>query len=305
MTPKSAARSRGCGRPAGSWPRSSRCVEAIRARRHHARARPARRAPHPVAPGAIPRSSGYLGRRYDARDPHATRRRRASRIDDEVVHGIPGNRRSRGGQIVSIDVGRDRRRLARRRRPHLHRGARCRHADPSRWSRPPGSALMAGIAAAQPGRRPGRHLGGGRGRRARGRLRHRPPVRGPRHRHRDARGAPGHQLPHRQPRAASSSPGSASPSSRCSRSAATRSRVRSRTAGPWRRATASLAAHLEHTIAVTDGRPEILTCVVPLRTLPQSGGRLTTPGHACRRRALLISLLVRVGSARPRAGTHR
>ena len=34
-------------------------------------------------------------------------------INDEVVHGIPGPRRIRAGDIVSIDAGRDRRRLAR------------------------------------------------------------------------------------------------------------------------------------------------------------------------------------------------
>ena len=48
-------------------------------------------------------------------------------------------------------------------------------------------------------------------------------VRGPWHRHRDARGAAGHQLPHRQPGPAHRGRACAWPSSRCSRWAATRS----------------------------------------------------------------------------------
>ena len=108
------------------------------------------------------------------------------------------------------------------------------------------------------GQRAGRHLGRHRGRGPGARLRRRALVRGPRHRHRDARGAAGHQLPHRQPRAPASSPACAWPSSPCSRSAATRS-ASARTAGPWRPRDGSLAAHWEHTIAVTADGPRILT----------------------------------------------
>jgi methionyl aminopeptidase len=48
----------------------------------------------------------YLGgRRYDARDPHAYPASTCISIDDEIVHGIPGDREVKAGQIVSIDVG--------------------------------------------------------------------------------------------------------------------------------------------------------------------------------------------------------
>ena len=55
-------------------------------------------------------------------------------------------------------------------------------------------------------------------------------------------------------------PGSASRSSRCSRSAATRSQSRP---DGWTVVTSdgSLAAHFEHTIAITDQGPQILTTV--------------------------------------------
>ena len=48
----------------------------------------------------------YLGgRRYDAHDPHAYPASTCISIDDEIVHGIPGDREVKAGQIVSIDVG--------------------------------------------------------------------------------------------------------------------------------------------------------------------------------------------------------
>ena len=62
----------------------------------------------------------------------------ASRIDDEIVHGIPGDRTIRAGQIVSVDAGRHPRRLARRRGPDLlrrrpaGRGRRPHRARPGR-----------------------------------------------------------------------------------------------------------------------------------------------------------------------------
>ena len=78
-------------------------------------------------------------------------------IDDEVVHGIPGKRRIAEGQIVSVDAG------------AIVDGW---HGDaartwvvgevpeprPASWSRRPGAAMLAGIAAASPGQLPGRHL---------------------------------------------------------------------------------------------------------------------------------------------------
>ena len=177
-------------------------------------------------------------------------------LDEEVVHGIPGKRRIQEGQIVSVDAG------------AIVDGW---HGDAARtWIvgdapeevrrlvAATREAMLAGIAAARPGNTLSDISGGHRGRGARRRLRRRALVRRPRHRHGDARGAAGHQLPHRQPRPASSSPGCAWPSSRCSRSAATT--CASRPDG-WTVETrdGSLAAHWEHTIAVTADGPRILT----------------------------------------------
>ncbi len=54
----------------------------------------------------IPSFLGYLGgRRYDANHPHAYPASTCISIDDEIVHGIPGDREIRAGQIVSVDVG--------------------------------------------------------------------------------------------------------------------------------------------------------------------------------------------------------
>lgn len=54
----------------------------------------------------IPSFLGYLGgRRYDASHPHAYPASTCISIDHEIVHGIPGDREIRAGQIVSVDVG--------------------------------------------------------------------------------------------------------------------------------------------------------------------------------------------------------
>ncbi len=61
---------------------------------------------HIRAANGIPSFLNYLGgRRYDARDPHAYPASTCISIDDEIVHGIPGDREIRSGQIVSVDVG--------------------------------------------------------------------------------------------------------------------------------------------------------------------------------------------------------
>lgn len=61
---------------------------------------------HIRAAGGIPSFLNYLGgRRYDARDPHAYPASTCISIDREIVHGIPGEREIRAGQIVSVDVG--------------------------------------------------------------------------------------------------------------------------------------------------------------------------------------------------------
>ena len=123
------------------------------------RPRPDRRAPHPWRRG-VPSFLNYLGgRRYDADDPHAYPASTCISIDDEVVHGIPGNRTVQAGQLVSVDVGviydgwhGDGARTLRLRR----RGAATPEAlDLVETTR---LALMAGIGAAVVGAQHRRHL---------------------------------------------------------------------------------------------------------------------------------------------------
>lgn len=112
---------------------------------------------HIRASGGIPSFLSYLGgRRYDPRDPHCYPASTCISLDDEIVHGIPGDREIRAGQIVSVDVG------------VIHDGW---HGDGARSFICGGEAagtpeavklvqttrlaLMAGIAAAQVGNRIG------------------------------------------------------------------------------------------------------------------------------------------------------
>jgi methionyl aminopeptidase len=61
---------------------------------------------HIRASKGIPSFLGYLGgRRYDIRDPRAYKATTCISIDHEIVHGIPGDREVKAGQIVSVDVG--------------------------------------------------------------------------------------------------------------------------------------------------------------------------------------------------------
>ena len=121
-------------------------------------------------------------------------------IDDEVVHGIPGDRTIRDGPDRLGRRRRDLRRLARRRRPDVRRRRRPSPRSASSSTRR-ALAMMAGIAAAVPGARIGDISAAIEDVAAAARLRHRPPVRRPRHRHRDAPGAAGPELPDRRPRA--------------------------------------------------------------------------------------------------------
>ena len=144
--------------------------------------------------GAIPSFKGYPG--INPRRPFPGSL--CISIDDEIVHGIPGERAIRAGQVVSIDAG------------AIVDGW---HGDAARTffvgepspkvrqlidtTRP---AMMAGIARGRAGQPHRGHLGRCRGRRQAPRLRRHPPVRRPRDRHRDARGAAGPQLPNRPSR---------------------------------------------------------------------------------------------------------
>ena len=60
---------------------------------------------HIRAAGATPSFLGYLGGGRYGRGPDAFPASTCISIDDEVVHGIPGERVIRAGQLVSVDVG--------------------------------------------------------------------------------------------------------------------------------------------------------------------------------------------------------
>jgi methionyl aminopeptidase len=108
---------------------------------------------HIRASHAVPSFKGYLGNGRYGNGPHAYPASICISVDDEVVHGIPGQRTIREGQIVSIDVG------------AIHDGW---HGDAARTFIVGRSgtdvaalvettrlAMLAGIAAAQPGARLG------------------------------------------------------------------------------------------------------------------------------------------------------
>jgi methionyl aminopeptidase len=60
---------------------------------------------HIRAAGAVPSFKGYLGAGRYGKGPHAFPASTCISIDSEVVHGIPGDRIIRDGSIVSVDVG--------------------------------------------------------------------------------------------------------------------------------------------------------------------------------------------------------
>ena len=110
---------------------------------------------HIRASGGVPSFLGYLGgRRYDATHPHAYKATTCISIDHEIVHGIPGNREIKRGQVVSVDVGviydgwnGDGARTFICGGREAGTAAAIALIDTTRL------ALMAGIAAAQPGHR--------------------------------------------------------------------------------------------------------------------------------------------------------
>jgi methionyl aminopeptidase len=60
---------------------------------------------HIRAAGATPSFKGYLGGGRYGKGPRAFPASTCISIDSEVVHGIPGERVIKGGSIVSVDVG--------------------------------------------------------------------------------------------------------------------------------------------------------------------------------------------------------
>lgn len=112
---------------------------------------------HIRAAGGIPSFLGYLGgRRYDATHPHAYKASTCISIDHEIVHGIPGNREIKRGAVVSVDVGAiydgwngD------GARTFICGGRQAGTPEALRLVDTTRLALMAGIAASQPGNRVG------------------------------------------------------------------------------------------------------------------------------------------------------
>ena len=60
---------------------------------------------HILGAGAIPSFKGYLGGGRYGKGPRAFPASTCISIDSEVVHGIPGERTIRAGSLVSVDVG--------------------------------------------------------------------------------------------------------------------------------------------------------------------------------------------------------
>jgi methionyl aminopeptidase len=60
---------------------------------------------HILASGGIPSFKGYLGAGRYGKGPRAFPGSLCISIDEEVVHGIPGERQIRAGEIVSVDAG--------------------------------------------------------------------------------------------------------------------------------------------------------------------------------------------------------
>jgi len=60
---------------------------------------------HIRSSGGVPSFKGYLGSGRYGRGPRAFPASTCISIDEEVVHGIPGDRAIQAGQLVSVDVG--------------------------------------------------------------------------------------------------------------------------------------------------------------------------------------------------------
>jgi methionyl aminopeptidase len=216
---------------------------------------------HIRASGGVPSFLNYLGgRRYDARHPHAYPASTCISLDSEIVHGIPGDREIRSGQLVSIDVGviydgwhGD------GARTFICGGADAAGPAAAKLVATTRLALMAGIAAAVPGHRIG-HISaavedvataGGFGI--------------IRHYVGHGIGTSMHEDP-QVPNFRSRSPGIELAPGHClaiEPMLTLGSEMTETLADNWTVVTAdgSLSAHFEHTIAVTDNGPEILTTV--------------------------------------------
>ena len=209
---------------------------------------------HPRAPAPSRRSRACPAATGDGRSRHAL----CISIDGEVVHGIPGERTIREGSLVSVDAGAivdgwhgdgartfivgerpaGGRELVDATRAAMmagHRGRRAR-ATASATSRRGGRGRRAGRTATASSGRSSATASAPRCTRSRRSRTTAPASRGRRAR---ARALPRHRADVHARRTARSG-----------------SRP---TAGPSRRADGALAAHFEHTIAITADGPQILT----------------------------------------------
>ena len=235
---------------------------ALRAGRQHRRAGRHRRAHHRAMPAPSPRS------RATARNPpfpgqhlRLDQRRGGAR---HPVAAPAHPRRATWSAWTSAASGRAGTPTAPAPGPSARRQRRWRELiDATR------RGMEAGIAAArarQPPRRRGRSHRGGR---QRARLRDRAAVRRPRHRARPCTRIRRSRTTAGRAPGCGSRRACASPSSRCSTSAATTSALLD---DGWTVVTAdgSLSAHFENTIAVTDHGPEVLTHAMSVsRVVPE------------------------------------
>ena len=180
-------------------------------------------------------------------------------VNDEVVHGIPGDRTLAAGRRDLHRLRRDRRRLARRRRDHGGRRRRTRRGDRADAGHRGGDVAR---DRRRPPRRPGhRHLARRRDPPAVARpLRDPRGLRRSRHRLGDAPAAERPQLRPARPRAQAGRRGWPWPSSRWSRSVARRPSLLD---DDWTVVTAdgSWAAHFEHTFTLTSDGAWVLTAL--------------------------------------------
>jgi methionyl aminopeptidase len=109
---------------------------------------------HIRASGGVPSFVGYLATSgsYDPGNPRAYPASTCISIDDEIVHGIPGDREIKAGQVVSVDVGA----IVKGWHGDGARTFVCGGIDAAgpaarKLVETTRMALMAGIAAAQPG----------------------------------------------------------------------------------------------------------------------------------------------------------
>ena len=183
------------------------------------------------------------------------------------MHGIPGSRVLREGDLISIDCGAQVGLWNGDAAMSLVVGGRTPAAPQDLGLvEDTEASLWAGIAALRVGREPvcrgcrGRGQHHGFGGTAGPGVRHRRGLRRPRHRHVDAHGPAGAQLPRHRGRARGWSRARRSASSRWSCSG-TRTTWSSTTSGPSSTRDRSRAAHWEHSVAATSAGLCVLTAL--------------------------------------------